>query len=461
MDKMQSIKSHSLYLGPLLALLLYGGLLLDDWPQAAAITAAVTALCALWWILEPIPIPATSIIPLALFPLLGILDKHQVAASYGNSLILLLLGGFILSSALERCGAHRRIALGLLHLIGGNSSRRIVVAFMCTAALLSMWVSNTATTLMLLPIAMAITQSADDQSLMIPLLLGICYAASLGGIGTPIGTPPNIIFMQVYQEYTGNALGFVQWMLWAVPVIIVFLPLMAWWLTRGLQTRQQIVLPAVGEWSIAERRVLLVFAVTAIAWVTRTEPFGGWAGLFDLKKTNDAAVALLAVVMMFIIPDGKQGRLLDWETANRIPWGMLLLFAGGIAIAKAFSASGLATMLADQLSSLASFPVFLMILIICLAVTFITEVTSNTATTTLLMPILAVAALAANVEPALMMVPAAMSASCAFMLPVATAPNAIMFSTGKIPIQQMVKTGVMLNLIGSFVIATTVLLLIA
>lgn len=444
-------KNIALIAGPLCALATAVLLLLSGWSFAASYTAAVTCLCAIWWVFEPIPIPATSLLPLALFPLVGVLSSAQVAQAYGSPLILLMLGGFILSSAMERSGAHRRLALGMVNIFGGASHKRIVIGFMLASALLSMWISNTATTLMLLPVALAVLQSSEDNSLTVPLLLGICYAASLGGIGTPIGTPPNLVFMRVYTENTGIELSFLQWMAWAVPVVVLFLPLMAWWLTRNLIASEAITIPSTGAWTQEEVRVLSLFALTALAWITRTAPMGGWSTW--LPHAGDASVALLAAVAMFVIPNGRGGRLLDWETANRIPWGMLLLFGGGIAIAKAFVSSGLAANLAESLSSLSSLPVLLLIAIICLSVTFLTEITSNTATTSLLMPVLAAAAVASELDPALLMVPAAMSASCAFMLPVATAPNAITFGSGKIPIKTMMREGLVLNLMGAGVIS--------
>jgi sodium-dependent dicarboxylate transporter 2/3/5 len=432
-----------------------------DFAPAAAVTLGVTTLCVVWWVFEPIPIPATSILALALLPLLGVLTAGDVASAYGHPLILLLLGGFILSTALERNGAHRRIALTMVRAFGGTSSRRLVFGFMAASAGLSMWISNTATTLMLLPVALAVLEKADDRELAKPLLLGIAYAASVGGIGTPIGTPPNVIFMGVYEQQVGERITFAGWMQWGVPVVLVFLPIMAWYLTRRLGRRPAPDVPEVGPWQVAEVRVLAVFAVTALLWVTRQEPFGGWSGLLQIANSADYMVAFLAVVALFLIPDGRGERLLDWETATRIPWGMLILFGAGIAIAEAFNQSGLSETIGGLLSGLSALHVLLIMLCICLAVTFLTETTSNTATTTLLMPILAAGALGAGMDPKLFMIPAAMSASCAFMLPVATAPNVIMYSTGKFSIDTMAREGFALNLLGALIIASLCYLLIA
>ena len=424
----------------------------SGWDSKAGWTGAITVLCALWWIFEPIPIPVTSLLPLGLLPVFSVLTPAEVGAAYGSPLVLLLMGGFILSTAMEKSGAHRRVALTMVSLFGANSSRRLVFGFMAASAMLSMWISNTATTLMLLPVAVAVIERSKDKDLPIPLLLGIAYAASVGGIGTPIGTPPNLVFRQIYQDYTGIEVGFLTWMSWGIPVVILFVPLIGLWLTRSLTYQGTIEMPSLQRWTQEEKRVFIVFSMTALAWVTRGQPFGGWSTWLDLKGANDASVALIAVVAMFLIPNGKGGKLLDWETANRIPWGMLILFGGGIAIAKAFVVSGLSAQLGEALSGIASWHFLIVLAVICLTITFMTEMTSNTATTTLMMPILAAAAIAANIEPALLMVPAAMSASCAFMLPVATAPNTIMFSTGRFPIKVMVREGFVLNLLGVLII---------
>jgi sodium-dependent dicarboxylate transporter 2/3/5 len=451
----------ALYAGPLLAVSAAYLMYANGFSSDVAITLGVTVICVVWWVFEPIPIPATSFLPLGLFPLLGVLTPVQVAQSYGHSLILLLLGGFILATALEKSGAHRRIALTMVRAFGGNSSRSLVFGFMAAAAVLSMWISNTATSLMLLPVALAVLEKTKDPKLATPLLLGIAYAASLGGIGTPIGTPPNIVFMGVYEATTGENIPFLTWMTWAVPIVLAFLPVMGFYLTRNLSYRGRVELPVVGHWEKAEVRVLLVFALTAFFWITRQQPFGGWTALFELPRTNDAMVALLAVVVMFLVPDGKGSKLLDWETAERIPWGMLVLFGAGISIATAFTASGLSETIGAALSGIAHLHLLLLLLIICLSVTFLTETTSNTATTTLLMPILAAGALGAGIDPKLVMIPAAMSASCAFMLPVATAPNVIMFSTGKFSIETMAREGFALNLIGALIISVGCYLLLA
>ena len=424
-------------------------------PEVIVITAVVAWLCMLWWIFEPLPIPVTSLLPIAVFPISGVLTSEQVGASVGSPLIILLLGGFLLSRGMESTGAHHRIALSVVNLVGGHKPRRLVLGFMIAGALLSMWISNTASILMLMPVALAVLASCSDRnSLAAPLLLGLAWSCSIGGLGTPIGTPPNLIFVQVYEENTAQTISFAQWMSWGMPVVLTLLPLAWWWVTRAVPRELDIQVLAVGPWRSAERRVLVVFGLTAMAWITRAEPFGGWQTWLGLPAANDASVALLAVVALFVVRDDQGEPLIDWAKASQIPWGVLLLFGGGICLARAFVASGLSAQVGDALTAVAALPVFAMMLLLALAVTFLTEATSNTATTARLMPVLAAVALAVEIDPLWLMVPAAMSASCAFMLPVATAPNAVVFGSGELPIRRMVREGFALNLIGALLIAT-------
>ncbi len=453
------LRRLALWLAPLVGAAVALAMLHFGWARSGALTAGLTTLCALWWIFEPIPIPATSMIPLGVFPLLGILDGKQVAQAYGDPLIILLMGGAMLSKAMEKSGAHRRIALYMVNLFGGHDQRRLVFGFMVASALLSMWVSNTATTLMLLPVAYAVLDSAEGdnaQKLAVPLFLGIAYAASIGGLGTPIGSPPNVVFLKVYGEAVGTIPSFTQWMLWGLPVVVMLLPLAGLWITRHLGKTAPLDIPQAGIWRSEEVRVLIIFSLTALAWITLREPYGGWSRWLNLPTANYAAVALTAVVLMFVLPNGRGGRLLDWESASTIHWGVLLLFAGGIAIAKAFAVTGISEAIGESLSGVTRLSIIVLIAVVALSVTFLTEITSNTATTTLLMPILAAAALGAGFDPALLMLPAALSASCAFMLPVATAPNAIVFGTGRITVEQMAREGIVLNLIGAAVITVVV-----
>lgn len=455
------VKSIALLMGPIIACLATW-LMLNSDPVGwhAAVTLGITLWIVIWWVFEPIPIPATSLLPLALLPMFGILSAKEVGAAFGAPLVLLLLGGFILATALEKSGAHKRIAIGMVRAFGGTSSRRLVFGFMFASAVLSMWISNTSTVIMLLPVAMAVVNNSNDEGLATPLLLGIAYGASIGGMGTPIGTPTNVVFMGVYEEVTGQALSFATWMGWALPIVILLLPIAGFWVTRRLKHQGEVDLPQVGEWRTAERRVFIVFACTAVAWVTRMGPMGGWSGWLDVPYTNDAIVAFIGVIALFLIPNGEGGKLLDWETANKIPWGMLILFGAGISIATAFTNSGLSTQIGASLEQLSTWHLLFMIAVICLSVTFLTEVTSNTATTTLLMPILAAAAVGAGTDPKYFMVPAALSASCAFMLPVATPPNLITFSTGKFSVATMAREGFAMNLMGVVIISLMTFMLL-
>ncbi len=443
-------KYLNLFLGLVVSVAIYFILISFNIAHIAAITAAITTLTVVWWVTEALPIPVTSLVPFVLLPLFGVLDHQAVSSALGSHVILLLMGAFMLSKALEKSNVHERLAIYMIKIVGLSSGKRLVFAFMLTSALLSMWISNTATTLIMLPIALAILAKVENRALSCALILGIAYSASLGGVATPIGTPPNVIFMGIYQESIGKEMGFLSWMKIGVPVVVVSLPLMALWLTRNINTSLDLKLPPLSSWRSDEKRVLLIFGLTALAWITRQEPFGGWTGLLALKGVGDSTIALAAVVIMFIVPDGKKGRLLDWDTAVTIPWGMLLLFAGGIAIAKGFVASGLSALLGDWLASMATISVLAMIFIICLLVTYLTEITSNTATATLLLPILAAAALTIGQDPLLFMIPATICASCAFMLPVATAPNAIAYGTGEVEIKEMVREGFILSLLTVF-----------
>ncbi len=448
----------SLYFGPIISLLIFYGLKHTGVPTPICTTGAITFICALWWVTEPIPIPATSLIPIACFPLFGILSGKDIALAYGDPLIILLLGGFMLSIAMEKSGTHRRIALKLINVFGGKNPRRVVFGFMLTSAFISMWISNAATTLMLLPIAIAVLDSYEKKNLAVDsaLLMGIAFAASIGGIGTPVGTPPNVIFMAVYKSQGFGEISFLKWMTWGVPVVLVLLPVAAYWLTYKLPKDTPVKFPEAGPWREEEIKVLVIFGLTAILWITRTEPFGGWKGLLDLKFANDASVAVIAVVAMFLIPDGKKGTLLDWESANKIPWGVLLLFSGGMCIAAAFESSGLSEMLSHYLGAITNWPPILIIFLTCIFVTFLSEVTSNTALTALLMPILAVTAKNAQINPLLLMVPAVIAASAAFMLAAGTAPNTIVFGTGRIKSKDMALSGLVLNLVGAVIVTIVV-----
>lgn len=450
------------YLAPVLAFLAWFIASANGLPREAALALGITVLTALWWMTEAVPIPIASLVPIALLPLFGVLPaKTAVAQSYGHPLILLLLGGFFLSKGMEHSGVHRRLALGMVRICsrgGGGSMKSLMLGFMLAAAMLSMWISNTATTLMLLPIALAVLQGLKGDAAKLlapPLLMSIAYAANIGGLGSPIGTPPNLVFIEQYQEATGKVMTFTGWMKYGVPVVLIMLPLMWLWLSRNQKGPLDIELPEAQKWRPQEKRMLAVFGLTALAWVTRAEPFGGWSEWLNLSGANDASVAFIGTILLFLIPsgEGEKKALLTWDAAKEIPWGVLLLFSGGICLAAGIKDSGLSERIAGLLSGVGTLPVLGLVLCVCLLMTFLTELTSNTASTILFMPILASVALANELDPLLVMLPAALSASCAFMLPVATAPNAVVFGTGYLTVPRMMREGVVLNLIGVIVIS--------
>jgi sodium-dependent dicarboxylate transporter 2/3/5 len=453
-------KNVFIILGPLLAICFYFLLIGLGVDYAPSVTAAIAILTITWWVTEAVPIPIASIVPFALLPMFNVLNHKEVSTALGSHVILLLMGAFMLSKSLEKSGVHERLAILMVKLVGLSSGRRLVFGFMIASAMLSMWVSNTATILIMLPIALAILQKVTDTHLKVALILGIAYSASVGGLGTLIGTPPNVIFAGIYESQTGQEYSFLKWMTIGIPIVVIAIPVMALWLTRNIHGAPQVQLPVLGEWRTEEKRTLLVFGLTALAWITRGAPFGGWSEALGIVNAGDSTVALAAVIVMFTIPNGKGGRLLDWDTAVSIPWGMLLLFAGGIALAKGFTASGLSEMLGQGIQQLTNMPILLLLLVLCLCVTYLTEVTSNTATATLLMPILYVVSISYGVDPAVLMIPAAMAASSAFMLPVATAPNAIAYGTGEIPIKTMIKEGAALSFIVSCLIGIVCFLLL-
>ncbi len=420
-----------------------------------AITLGITALTGFWWITEALPIPLTSLIPMATLPLFGVITHKAAASSLGSHVIILLMGAFMLAVAIEQSQVHKRIAFTIIDKIGGGSAMRILLAIMTTSALLSMWISNTATVVALLPVVIALCVSTDNTKFKIALLLGLAYSASVGGIGTIIGTPPNLIFATVYEQFTNKEYGFITWMSVAVPIVIISIPLMCLWLGWGIKLKSRIELPEMGKWEKAEVRVLVIFSLVALAWIFRKEPFGGWSGFIDNNTVGDSSIALLGVMLMAITGDGKGKRLLEWEKAKNIPWGMLLLFAGGICIAKAFVASGLSDLLGQYLASLGALPLIIMLFGLTLGVSFLTEITSNTATATLLMPVIASAAIALKLPIELLMIPVVISCSCAFCLPVATAPNSIVFASGEIKVIDMVKQGIILNFVLACVITLT------
>ena len=457
-----SHQQKHLFLGPAAAVCLFALMMLSDIETAASATAAITLLTAWWWATEALPVPATSLIPFTLFPLAGVMNHKTAASGMGSHIILLMLGGFLMAKALERSGAHERFAIVILRAVGTKSAKRLIAAFMLTAAFLSMWISNTATCLMLIPIVLACLKQVNNPKLTAPLVISVAYACSIGGIATLVGTPPNVIFAGVYQEVAGKEFGFLDWMMVGVPIVCVILPITWAWLSRNVHGSCEVSLPEPPAWSIDEKRVVSIFALIVFLWVFRSQPFGGWSGALGVSGVGDATVAMLGAALMFVVRSQRGDGLLDWPTATTIPWGILLMFGAGITIAKAFFESGLAELIGGGLSGVvASLPIYLVMLLICLSITFFTEVNSNLATTTLVLPILAATATSTNIPLELLMIPATISASCAFMLPVATAPNAIAYATEQISIKEMMREGLMLNLLLAVVISGLCFILLA
>ena len=463
--KENNIKSLARIIGPALGLFVGIIAIGKGLDIVAGITLWITVWTAIWWVFEAVPIPVASLVPISMLPLLGVLDSKQVAQAYGHKLVLLLLGGFLLSRAMEKSGAHRRLALKMVSLCGGGG-KSLILGFMVASAGLSMWISNTATTLMMLPLVIAVLEGAEDKKIRIPLLLGVAFAANVGGIGTPIGTPPNMVMIGYYETIKGVEISFLEWMRVGVPVSIIMVFVIWVWLSRNIKNKSPIPLPNPGRWRTEEKRTLVVFFFTALAWMTRSSPFGGWKNFFGaieendiglyniLSNANDASVAFIAVIVLFCIPSGnkKNEKLLDWETANKIPWGLIILVGSGICLGTAISESGLSEHAASFLSGIENFKTVFIILCTALLVTFLTEITSNTATTVILMPILGAVSMVSGIDAVLFLIPAAISASCAFMLPVATMPNAVVYGSGEFSIKRMVKEGFVLNLIGALVV---------
>ncbi|MCC5879352.1 MAG: SLC13/DASS family transporter [Idiomarina sp.] len=448
------------FAGPVAAVIAYFVALHFAMPEPAAWTLGVTVWVAWWWISEAIPIPATSLLPFVLLPLGNIMPYQEATLAVGNHVIILFMGAFMLARGIEYSGVHERIALSLVSRLGGQNGKLIVFAFMAAVAFLSMWISNTASVLALLPVAVAIATASNNPRFKIALLLGLAYAASLGGVATLIGTPPNLIFASVYQTFSGEEFGFVRWMSFGLPIVLIGIPVIALWLTRGLKLEEPVQLKQVGPFTTHEKRALMVFGSVVLLWVTRGEPFGGWMALFGLPFMGDATVALAGVVAMFLVSNGSGGRLLTWERAVDIPWGILLLFAGGICLAEGFMQSGLSEIIGGALAAYTTLPAWLLVLLLGLSVSFLTEITSNTATATLLMPILASTAIAAGLPLELLMIPAVVACSCAFCLPVATAPNSIVFSSNMVTIKQMTREGVVLNVILAFITSFVVMIMV-
>jgi len=466
-----SKKNIGLVLGPIVFTLI----VLFFHPEGLSPTAnavlATAAWVAIWWITEALPIAVTALLPIVLFPLSGGLGLKETTASYGHKYIFLFLGGFILAIAIEKWNLHKRIALTIIRIMGTNILH-IILGFMIATALLSMWISNTATAVMILPVGMAIVSQLKDNPKTFDnensifakaLMLAIAYSASIGGMATQIGTPPNLILAGVIQETYGIEISLGQWFAFGFPISLLFLFLGWFYLTRFAFKFKQKEFPggkneinnqlnALGRVSFEEKIIFYVFIATAFAWIFRSCILQS-----IIPSIDDTIIAVIAAILLFILPSGKKGvPLLNWDDAVKLPWGILLLFGGGMALAIGFQSSGLALWIGEQLKSLQTVPLIVLLLVIIASVNFITEITSNIATTALMLPVLASLAHAIDVHPFFLLVGATVAASCAFMLPVATPPNAIVFGSGHLKIEDMVKKGLWMNFISIIILTLMV-----
>ncbi len=446
--------------------------------------AAVATLMAVWWMTEAIPIPATALLPLALFPTLGILEMPSAAAPYANELIFLFMGGFLIALAMERWGLHRRMALAIMAFVG-TGPKRLVLGFMVATAFLSMWISNTATATMMLPIAMAVAEvfrpedlDGEDHAFPfgIALMLGIAYGASIGGVATLIGTPPNAVMAAAAEELLDVQIGFMQWMTVGLPVTVVFLPVAWVLLVQVLHPPGRIAGDAgqviqeersgLGSMSRGERIVGVIFVLAAVSWILRSPKDFGVVTIPGINTfapgVRDSTIAMAAAMLLFLLPvDWKKGTFaLDWATARRMPWGVLILFGGGLSLARAMDQTGLAAWIGGGVGSLGALPTMALLGVVAALFVFLTEVTSNTATSTMAMPIMVGVGAGLGYPALTLMATAAMAASMAFMLPVATPPNAIVFGSKYLTIPRMVKAGFWMNLVAITVITLTATFLV-
>tara|TARA_Y100000385_G_scaffold279666_1_gene329653 strand:- start:3096 stop:4553 length:1458 start_codon:yes stop_codon:yes gene_type:complete len=456
------VKNFGLILGPALFLIILLWFHPEGLSKEANAILASTIWIAIWWITEAVPIAITSLLPIVLFPLTGGMELSETTASFGHRYIFLYIGGFILAIAIERWNLHKRIALNIVQLIGTNV-KNVILGFMVATAFLSMWISNTASSVMMLPIGMSIisqlmdnpkTVENENQNFGKALMLAIAYSASIGGIATLIGTPTNLVLATIVQETYGIEITFSKWFMFGLPISLILLAICWKYLTEIAFTFKQKKFPggrneinkqlkSLGKLSYEEKMVLLIFVGTAFAWITRS---------FFLQKLipnlDDTIIAVIAGILLFILPasKSKNRKLINWEEAVKLPWGILLLMGGGLALAQGFKTSGLAEWIGGQLTLLEGASIFILLLFLIALVNFLTEITSNLATTAMILPILAPLSLVLDVSPLILMVGATVAASCAFMLPVATPPNAVVFGSGYLRIPDMAKTGVWMNL---------------
>lgn len=467
---MHPSKYLGILLGPALFVLCRYFFYPEGLENEANAVLATTLWMAIWWITEVIPISVTALLPIILFPLSGGLDIKSTTAAFGHKYIFLYMGGFVLAIAIENWNLHKRIALNIIKLIGTNIAN-IILGFMLATAGMSMWISNTATSVMMLPIGLAIisqlkdhpdTEENENMIFGKALMLAIAYAASIGGMATLIGTPPNLVLAGMVEELYGIEISFAQWFQFGLPISLLLLALCWLYLTRisfkvgaakfpGGRAEINRLIEQLGKMSTEEKRVLAVFICTALLWMFRAF-LQKW-----IPHLDDSIIAMIAAISLFLIPDKEHSRkLILWEEAVKMPWGIILLFGGGMALAAGFQNSGLALWIGQQLDGLKGLPIFLLILILIASINFLTEITSNLATTAMILPVLAPMALTLDVHPYLLMVSATLAASCAFMLPVATPPNAVVFGSGYLRIPDMIRTGIWMNILSIFLLTILV-----
>lgn len=472
---MNTIKRLGFILGPLI----YTLILLFFKPKGLSETAiailASTAWMAIWWITEAIPIAMTSLLPIVLFPLSGGMELSTTTASFGHKYIFLYMGGFIIAIAIEKWNLHKRIALNIINIIGSDI-KKIILGFMVATAFLSMWISNTATAVMMLPIGIAIISQLKDNPHTVEnetrlfgkaLMLAIAYSASIGGIATLIGTPPNLVLAGVVLNTYGYEITFFQWFLFGFPIAVLLLFICWKYLTSyaynfkqmefpGGKTEIKRLLKLLGKISYEEKIVAIIFGTTAFFWITRSFIFVKF-----IPKLDDTIIAIIFAIALFLIPTkDKKQQLMAWEDAVKLPWGIILLFGGGLAIANGFESTGLAVWLGNQMTVFEGLTTIILIVILVAAINFLTEITSNTATTAMILPVLAPMAMTVDIHPFVLMVGAAVAASCAFMLPVATPPNAIVFGSGYLRIPDMAGKGFVMNILSIIIVTLFVYFLL-
>lgn len=479
---MTKSKRNGFWIG-LIVLLLFIFLPTPNGMKPEAMRAlGVALLMAIWWVTECIPIYATAFVPIALFPLLGILDANTTTENYGHNYVLMLLGGFFLAKAIELSNLHKRVALYIIRKLG-TSRKRIMLSFMIATAFLSFWIANVAVVLLMLPIALAIIDKEEENENRNPkfglaMMLAIAYAASVGGTGSLIGTPPNMVFAGVFEKAFPELpeIDFLEWMKLGTPIVLIILPIIWIYLTKYFKIEgnfagsKEVInneITQLGKFSLMEKRVLIIFIFTALGWIFRRDielgnfVIPGWSTLLGVKGyVHDSTVAIISAILLFAVPSGKpketKKRILDWKSAATVPWGVVMIVGGGYAIADSFKHTGLASFLGEKMSFISEYPIIIILLIVIILMIFITEINSNTATANIFLPVLAAMAVAGQINPLLLMIPATFACSFSFMLPSGTGTNAVIFGSNRVTIPEMAKCGFGLNLLS--VILLTILM---